>query len=742
MTPGPVQGPSGAPHERSARTATLPEDAGLRLERRGEVALLWIEPRGRAVPVLDAAMLEVLPGILDRLDADEGVVGAVLAGGTPGTFLAGADVESFLHYREPAEVVAEIHRGNALLERIERWRKPLVLAVDGACLGGGTELALAARYVLASSGPRTRFGLPEVRLGLLPGLGGMARLPERVGLLTALDLVLTGKSVYARAARRSGLAHATVPPEGLIDAALRVARELAAGVRVPRVPPRPWSKRVLEAPLARDLAFRRAVRTAHERTHGNYPAPDRIVEVLRVWAERGRDAALAASAEAFAALLFTPEARALIHLFFAQTAAKKNPWKDLARPVRKVAVLGAGAMGAGIAQVTAEAGVGVLLKDRDTTFALRGKGTVWQGVDGRVGKGLSAFERDRVVERVVAVGDYAALAQADLTIEAVFEDPAVKQEVLAEVERVTAPGHVFASNTSAIPIARIAERAARPEAVLGMHYFSPVPKMPLLEVVVTERTAEWAVATAVEVGRAQGKTVIVVGDGPGFYTTRTLGVYVAEAMLALRQGADPVDLEQAMVRFGFPLGPLAMLDDVGIDVGAKIQVVLADALRARGMEPDPASEALVAAGYVGRKAGRGFYRYDDGKRAPVVDPEAMRVAGFLTVAAAAGPVFADRLREPVESGPALAERLTLALVREAISCLEEGILRSASDGDLGAVFGFGFPPFRGGPFFLVDQRGAGTVVEGLRSLADRHGDRFTPPASLVRMAEEGGRYYA
>lgn len=741
MTDVPRREPSGAQQEPSAGTATRLEEAGLRLERRRDVALLWIDPRGRSVPVLDGAMLEVLPGILDALDADEGVVGAVLASATTGTFLAGADVESFLRYREPAEVVAEIRRANALLDRIERWRKPLVVAVDGACLGGGTELALAARYVLASSGSRTRFGLPEVRLGLLPGLGGMARLPERVGLVTALDLVLTGKNVYARAARSSGLAHATVHPEGLIDAALRVTRELAAGVRMPRVPRRSWSARVVEAPLARDLALRRAARTAQERTHGNYPAPARIVEVLRVWAERGRDAALEASAEAFAALLFTPEARALIHLFFAQTAAKKNPWKDVARPVRKVAVLGAGLMGAGIAQVTAEAGVGVLLKDRDTTFALRGKGTVWQGVDARVGKGLSAFERDRVVERVVPVGDYAALAQADVTIEAVFEDPTLKQAVLAEVERVSAPGHLFASNTSAIPIARIAERAARPEAVLGMHYFSPVPKMPLLEVVVGERTADWAVGTAVEVGRAQGKTVIVVGDGPGFYTTRVLGLYVAEAMLALRQGADPVDLEQAMVRYGFPLGPLAMLDDVGIDVSAKIQTVMADALRARGLEPDPASEALVAAGYAGRKAGRGFYRYQGGKRARVVDPDAMRVAGFLTAAASAGPVFAARPRQPVESGPALAERLALALVREAISCLEEGILRSARDGDLGAVFGFGFPPFRGGPFFLVDQRGAGSVVERLRSLAARHGDRFTPPASLVGMAEAGGRYY-
>lgn len=718
-----------------------PEDAGLRVDRRDDVAIVWIDQPQRSVPVLDESMLTTLPRLLDELDADDAVTGAVLASAKPGTFLAGADIESFLVFREPAEVVAKIRQGNALLARIERWRKPLVVAVDGACMGGGTELALAARYVLASTNPKTRFGLPEVMLGLLPGLGGTVRLPERVGLVRALDLLLTGRNLYAKQARKAGLAHATVHPEGLVDAAVRAARGLAEGTLAPRQASRPWTARALEAPFLRELAFRQAAASVEKRTHGNYPAPKRILEVVRVRAISGREAGLEASASAFSELLFTPEAKALIHLFFAQTAAKKNPWRDVAKPVRRVAVLGAGLMGSGIAQVTAESGTQVLLKDRDMALALRGKGAVAEGAGARVGKGRTAFERDRIVERVLPIDRYEPVATADVTIEAVLEEPTLKQEVLAEVERVTGPGHLFASNTSAIPIARIAERAERPEAVLGMHYFSPVPKMPLLEIVVSGRTADWAVGTAYALGIRQGKTVIVVGDGPGFYTTRAIGMYVAEAMQALREGADPDVLEAAMVRFGFPLGPLAMMDDVGIDVGAKIQAVMADALRARGREPDPASDALVAAGYLGRKAGRGFYVYENGKRKQI-DPEAMRVAGFLTVASSAGPVFGDRLHARVEAGPALAERLALTVVREAVLCLEEGILRSPRDGDLGAVFGFGFPPFRGGPLFFVDQLGPDVVVEKLRTLEARHGAHFAPPASLLRMAEEGGRFHA
>jgi len=705
-------------------------NSGLRVERRGDVALLWIDQPERSVALLTYDFLNALAAAMDELDADGAVVGAVLTNAKPGAFLAGADVASFLEYGSPAEVEAAIHEGNALLERIEKWRKPLVVAVDGACMGGGTELALAARYLLASSNPKTRFGLPEVQLGLLPGLGGTVRLPERVGMERALDMMLTGRNLFAKPARKAGLVHAVHHPEGLVDAAVEAARRLASGAL--KVPKRKRDLRgtLLERTPARTLVLDQAGKQVAKRTHGNYPAPAAILEVVNAWARGGRKAGFDLSAKRFSELLFTPQARALIHLFFAQTAAKKNPWHKAAKAVSSVGVLGAGLMGAGIAEVSASNGMDVYLKDRDLELALKGKHSVYKGVSGRVGKGRTAFERDRIVARVHATNAYTPLSRADVTIEAVLELPELKRQMVAEVEAVTGEGHLFASNTSAIPIAEIARDAQRPEAVVGMHYFSPVPKMPLLEIVATEQSADWALGTAYALGLKQGKTVIVVGDGPGFYTTRALGVYVGEALRALREGADPLGLERAVVDYGFPLGPLAMTDDVGIDVGAKIQDVLAESLRARGLEPDPASANLVAGGYLGRKGGKGFYKYEGGKRKQEIDPEAVRLAGFPAQPSAA-----------VESGNELAERLAFAIVREAILCLEEGILRTPAAGDLGAVFGFGFPPFRGGPFFMVDQLGAAEVLARLRRLEQRHGARFAPPASLVALAEEGGRYY-
>jgi len=705
--------------------------AGLRVEKRGAVAVLWIDQPERSVALLDMDLLKALPGVVDELDADEGVRAVVLANAKPGAFLAGADVGAFLEYGSPAEVEARIHEGNAFLARLEAWRKPLVVAVDGVCLGGGTELALAARYLLVSTSPKTRIGLPEVQLGLLPGLGGTVRLPERVGLTLALDMILTGRNLYAKQARRAGLAHALVHPEGLIEAAVRAAGLLADGKL--KVPERrvKLQERLLERTPARALIFDRAAKQVEARTHGNYPAPKRVLEVLNAWAREGRKAGLDASARAFSELLFTPEARALIHVFFAQTAAKKNPWPGQAIAVDGVGVLGAGLMGSGIAEVSAVGGLRVLLKDRDVPLGLKGKAAVYRGLSGRVGKGRTAFERDRMVERVRVIDSYAPLASTQLTIEAVLEEPELKRRMVAEVEAVTGEGrHVFASNTSAIALSRIAAEAARPEAVLGMHYFSPVPKMPLLEIVVTPNTADWAAATAFEVGTKQGKTNIVVNDGPGFYTTRVLSIFIDEAMRALAEGADPAELERAVVAYGFPLGPLALMDDVGIDVGAKIEVVLAPLMAARGLEPSPVSARLVAAGYLGRKAGKGFYRYEGGKRQKEFDQEALRLAGFRSGGVAA-----------VERGAALAERLALAFVREAVLCLEEGVLRGARDGDVGAVFGLGFPPFRGGPFFLVDAEGAGSVVARLEALRARHGARFEPPASLKELAASGGRYH-
>ncbi|MEJ2288330.1 MAG: 3-hydroxyacyl-CoA dehydrogenase NAD-binding domain-containing protein [Deinococcales bacterium] len=698
------------------------------LERRGDVAVVWLDPEGEPVNTLSTALLRRFSELLDEIERDDAVKAGVVASRSPRSFAAGADIREFLRFTSPDEVRAVISEGQALLGRLEASRKPVVAAVHGACMGGGVELALACRAIVASDHPSTRFALPEVNLGLLPGLGGTQRLPARIGLPDALDMVLTGRSAYARKARKMGLVDVTVPQESVVDAAVHAARGLADGSWRPREPRRPLRDRLQGSAPARPLVWRTAERQV-AKGGGHYPALPRVLAVMRTGIEHGRSAGFEAESKAFAELLFTPEARALIHVFFAQSAARKNPYRDHAepRPVDTVAVLGAGLMGSGIAQVSVDKGLHVVLKDRDLELAAKGKGAVYRGLSRRVGKGVTPFQRDRAVERVTLAGDYAAVASAQITIEAVLEDVGLKREVLHEVEAVTQPGHVFASNTSAIPITRIAQGAGRPEAVVGMHYFSPVPRMPLLEVIVTDATADWAAATAVEVGLRQGKTVIVVGDGPGFYAVRVLGRFFAEAMACLREGADITLIDGAMRHYGFPMGPFELLDEVGLDVSAKVETVLAEAFAERGVPPDDAVKRLVEAGYRGRKAGKGFYRYERGKRTHEVDRHVYQIAGL-----------GSRRAMPEAD---IQERLSLALLDEAVRCLDEGVLRSPVDGDVGALFGFAFPYFLGGPFFLADRIGAAALVQRLRALEGRHGPQFAPAPGLVRRAESGERFH-
>lgn len=702
------------------------------------VALLMLgSSSGGRVNLVDARLLTALDQTLTALGADDDVIGAVLASADGKTFLAGGDVAGFLRYQGKDEVVSAIRAGNTVLGRVETWRKPLVAAVAGACLGGGTELALAAAAIVAADSSHTRFGLPEVRLGLLPALGGTVRLPRRVGLLKALDILVSGRNVYPKEAAASGLVARVVKPDELIAAASDMVKSLVA-LRG-KGPPRRAAllQQCLRAPLLLDYLLARARSRAVAATHGNYPAPPRIVDVVGVWARRGRAAGERAAAAAFADLLFTSEARALIRLFFARAAARKNPWAAAARPVTRVAVLGAGLMGTGIAEVSAGAGLSVRLKDSDLAIASAGSGKVAAALAARVGKGLTQGEADAAANRVVPVADYGELAEADVTIEAVVEDLQLKRAVLAEIESVTTPGHLFASNTSAIRIEELAAAAERPEAVVGMHYFSPVPKMELLEIVVTRRTAEWAVATATAVGLKQGKCVIVVLDGPGFYTTRVLTMFLAEAVLALREGVAPAVLERALVGAGFPLGPLALMDDVGIDTGAKIEAVLEPLLVERGYAVAErgtgggVSTRLAKAGFLGRKAHKGFYLYDGDARTRDFDVRAFLAAGLPLPQDGAG----------LWPALALAERLEMTFAREAVSCLEDGVLRSARDGDVGAVLGLGFPPFLGGPFTMLDAMGAAEAVARFEVLRAEHGERFTPPASLVDMARTGRSFY-
>ena len=718
--------------------------AALRLEKRPDgVGVVWIDVPGEPVNVLKPELGHELRALLDQVERDPELKALVVASAKPEGFIAGADIKVLERVERPEEASQLSRDAQELMDRVASSSRPVVAAIHGACLGGGLELALACRERVASDDRKTKLGLPEVQLGLLPGAGGTQRLPALVGAQIALDLMLTGKQLDARRALKSGLVDEVVNPGLVVQVACQRALRLVGAP-----PQEPLSERLRDLfttdglselglagnPLGRRVLFGRAREGVIGQTHGNYPAPLEILEVVKAGLSGGLEAGLRAEADAFGRLAVTPEAKALIALYFAVTALKKDSGTDApVEPVRvqRVGILGAGLMGSGIACVTAnEAGLWARLKDRDAPSVARGLQAVRKAFDERVERRrMDPRLRDRCLARVTGGADYAGLRGVDVVIEAVFEDLALKHRVLREVEAVTGPRTVFASNTSSLPIARIAEGSGRPETVVGMHYFSPVQKMPLLEVIAAPRSAPWAIATAVALGKKQGKTVIVVKDGPGFYTTRILAPYLNEAAFLVSEGVPIEDLDKALVEFGFPVGPVVLMDEVGIDVGEKVGHVLREAFGARMQAPE-GMQRLIADQRLGRKNGRGFYRYDQPRKAgeeKQVDASVYQVLGV----------------EPTRSLPAeeLAWRCTLTLVNEAVRCFGEGILRSARDGDVGAIMGLGFPPFRGGPFRFVDQVGPAELLSRLERLEQAHGLRFAPAPLLREMASAGKTFH-
>ena len=665
----------------------------------------------------------------------------VITSGKPDNFMAGADIKDFTAIRSALEGETLSRTGQAVMDRLEAVRVPVVAAIHGTCLGGGLETVLACRYRVASDDPRTALGVPEVMLGLLPGAGGSQRLPRLIGLARSLDLILTGRSLRAPRALAAGLVDEVVPAPILLQTARAAALALAEGRLVPKRPGIPLRERLL-----RPVIFRKARASVRAKTGGHYPAPLLAIDVVEEGTARSLAEGLKLEAAAFGTLAVTDASRALVSVFFATQDIKKDagyPAATLATPVAKLGVLGAGLMGAGIAGAAAEAGVSVRLKDASHEALGRGLRHVRDLLDERRKRGsLTRLEVEKRMDRLSATLDYSGFRRADLVIEAVFEDLELKRRVLAETEAATLDDCVFASNTSALPISDIAARARRPGRVLGMHFFSPVHRMPLLEVVVTPRTEDTATATAVTFGRKLGKHVIVVRDGPGFYTTRALAPYLNEGARMVEEGASVESVDRAMTAFGFPIGPLALLDEVGIDVGAKVARTMRAAFGER-MAPPAAMERVVADGRQGRKNQRGFYTYDGGrKRVDETVYSLLRSAPGSAGGNSAGDGHggsggADRERRSAELRE-VQDRLVFAFLNEAVACLQEGVLRSPRDGDVGALFGLGFPPFLGGPFRYLDHLGARFAVEMLEKLRALHGERFNPVGD-ARGSGQGGR---
>ena len=721
--------------------------APLSVEKRADgVFIVRMDIPGEPVNTLKASFAEDFRVVFEGIESDPACKAVVFTSGKKSGFVAGADITMLQSVRTEKDASDLARTGQAAMDRIAAFRVPVVAAIHGAALGGGLEVAMACHARVASDDKKTKLGLPEVMLGVLPGAGGTQRLPMLVPIQTALDMLLTGKQIDAKKAKKLGLVDEVVPQPILIDVACKLALSLAersAGGSAEKAAPKKkleGMEAVQEAALTRTalgrkFLFEQAQKQLLAKSRGNYPSPERILEVVEKGLAEGYEAGLEAEARAFGELVVSPQAAQLMNIFFAQNALKKdNGVADASvkpREVHRVGMLGAGLMGGGIAYVTATiAGLPVRLKDKDPAGVSRGLGHVRGLVEGRVKrKRLTPREATEQLALVTGTTDYSGMQGCEVIIEAVFEDLALKHRVVKDTEAACGPEVIFASNTSSIPITKIAEGSAHPETVIGMHYFSPVDKMPLLEIIVTEKTAPWVTATCVELGKKQGKTVIVVNDGTGFYTSRILGPLMNEAAYVLAEGVPIEEIDQALVDWGFPVGPITLLDEVGIDVAAKVGPIMLAEFGDRMTAP-PGFEKLLADGRQGRKNERGFYLYGKDKKSKGKKEVDKTVYSLLGL-------------DPKKHLPPdeIAQRCALLMINEAAHCFGEGILRSARDGDIGAIFGLGFPPFRGGPFRYVDSIGAREIVRRLERSRDRLGVRFSPAPVLVEMAKTGKTFH-
>jgi 3-hydroxyacyl-CoA dehydrogenase/enoyl-CoA hydratase/3-hydroxybutyryl-CoA epimerase len=697
------------------------------------LAVLTFDLPGEKVNKLSTPVVTELADVLVRLEREARIRGLLIRSGKPDVFIAGADVKELASVRDDG-VRTMVERVQALFEQLAHLPYPTVAAINGVCLGGGTELALACDYRVMSDAPKAQIGLPEVRLGIFPAWGGCTRLPRVVGLAAALDLILTGKSLDARRARRIGLVDEAVPAAIFDDWTLRFARGKLGGAK-PRTRRGPDSlaERTLEStPFGRKLILSKARAGVLKQTGGHYPAPLAALRVVEEGLGQPVATGLAAEARVIGEVFGGEVQRNLLAIFFATEEVKKETGvadpSVRPREIRRVGVLGAGLMGGGIAQLAADKALPARMKDVDAKALAHGfaaASAIWK--ESLRKRRLTPREMARKMDLLSGTLDYSGFAQCDVTIEAVVEKLAVKRAVLREWEGAVPPEAIFASNTSTLPIAEIAVGAVHPGRVIGMHFFNPVHRMPLVEVIRAERTSDETVATIFAFAKTLGKTPVVVRDAPGFLVNRILAPYLSEGVRLILDGCRIEDVDAAMTAFGMPVGPLALLDDVGLDVATKAGEVLAAAFPER--MADCGQNAMVAAGRLGRKNGKGFYEYDGGKRGKPSD-EAYAILRVKAPAASSLPP------EVMEA------RLVLLLVNEAAHCLEDGIVTGPAKLDLAMIFGTGFPPFRGGPLRYADSLGANRVFTRLDDLSERLGPRFAPAERLRELANAHAGFYA
>ena len=693
----------------------------IQIEIQDGIGICWIDNKRNSMNVVSPDVIEVLDELGPRIENDDSIKAVVLISRKP-DFMAGADINSFQIENE-GDFKPFQARGHANLNRLEASKKPYVAAINGVCLGLGTELALACHARIATDSSRTKLGLPEVQLGILPGGGGTQRLPRLIGIQKGLDMMLTGKRIDSRRAKRWGLVDEVTAEGKLLQAAMIMAKRLI-DKPITRNSKLTFTEKILESPLGRGILFSQARKMALKKSQGNYPAIPAIIDCVETGIRKGIEAGLGKELEWFEKLMLTPESAALRSLFFGMSDNKKNPYSG-AKPVKTLGIIGAGFMGAGIAEVSAVKGINVLLKDIKQEVVATANQLIWKSISKRLKRrSISKIEAERQIGNVNGQLTYENFDKADVVIEAVLEEMSLKKRIIQDIEKHCMSDVIIASNTSSLSVTEMSQHAKYPELVIGMHYFSPVPKMPLLEIIKTDKTADWVIATCYALGIKQGKTCIVVKDGPGFYVNRIMGPYSNECLMMIEEGLAIDAVDKALVKKGFPVGPITVADEVGLDIVAHVtESSKAAAMEREGFEISEAVINMHADGRKGRKNKKGFYLYDSKGKRKGVDNTTYKY-------------FKGNGKEslPIEE---IQDRAVMLLYKEAIACLDEGIILNVKDGDLGAVFGMGFLPFTGGPFRAMDTMGIQNVVNRMYDLNNKYGVRFIPPESLVKMAEKG-----
>ena len=686
------------------------------------VMTVTFDAPGKGVNTINGQLLQDLTAAVEQAEREK-PKGVIFASAKDGCFIAGADLF------EIRKMAGDVQRmtgfladGQSLWNRIEKLPMPTVAAINGDSLGGGFELALACTYRVAADDGSINIGLPEVKVGILPGWGGTTRLPRLVGLRKALPLLLAGKALPPKKARKAGLVDETVRPEALLSAAKRlVLSGKAPNRKLPLV-----DRLTAAAPL-RNIVIDKATKQTLEQTHGNYPAPMQILRVVKVGLEQGFEAGLAEERKGLRELIDQPASQNLMRLFFLKQGLKKSVAAQLngARPaeVTHAAVIGGGTMGAGIVHSLARAGVNVRLVEVNEKAAAAALGRVKKMLDDDVYSGrLSALEAKHAFARVSPTTDWTGLNLADVVIEAVAETMDVKREVFGKLDKLCRPDAVLASNTSSLSIAEMADATTRPGRVVGMHFFNPVPKMPLLEVVRAQKSEDGALATAVALGSRMGKVPILVKDAPGFLVNRVLIPYLAEAIVMATEGAPIPLVDEVMKKWGMPMGPFELLDEIGLDIGAHVLKSLGSKLDPP-LEPSPQMARALEKGWLGKKSGKGFYVYDGKKKSAKLELN-HEMASLISGGKVA----------PELSDAHIQWRLVLPMVNEAARLLAEGVTDSADTVDLATVLGTGFAPFRGGLAKFADSVGMDQVLVRLEELAAKHGPRFNPAAAIKPLA--------